>query len=76
MPLLLEREIDFVTAMLVSIKTVQTSPVVMLSWGATIAVLVFAAMLPAFIGVVVVFPILGHTTWHVYRRAIRTQQQA
>ncbi|MEL6736054.1 MAG: DUF2189 domain-containing protein [Pseudomonadota bacterium] len=70
MPLLLDKNVDFVSAMIISIKTVQASPVVLLGWGATIAVLVFLALLPAFLGVIVVLPILGHTTWHLYKRAI------
>ncbi|MEM1040668.1 MAG: DUF2189 domain-containing protein [Pseudomonadota bacterium] len=70
MPLLLDKNIDFVSAMIISVKTVQASPLVMLGWGATIAVLVFVALLPAFLGVIIVLPILGHATWHLYRRAI------
>mgnify|MGYP000247627419 CR=1 FL=1 len=70
MPLLLDKEIDFVSAMLLSIKTVQTSPVVMLGWGLTVALIVFLAILPAFAGVLFALPILGHATWHLYERAI------
>lgn len=70
MPLLLDEEIDFVSAMILSVKTVTASPVVMLGWGAVIAALTFLAILPLFAGVVVVLPILGHTTWHLYKKAI------
>lgn len=70
LPMLLEREVDFVTAMLTSLEVVRTSPVVMLGWGALIGVLVFAGLLPGFLGLFVVLPILGHATWHLYRRAI------
>lgn len=70
MPLLLDRKIDFISAMLLSINTVRTNPGVMFGWGVTIAVLIFLAMLPAFLGLIVVLPILGHATWHVYRSAI------
>jgi len=72
MPLLLDKEIDFVSAMLISIKTVKASPVVMLGWGACIAALVLIAILPAFAGVIFILPILGHTTWHLYEKAIET----
>lgn len=41
-----------------------------LSWGALIAVLLFAAMVPGFAGLLVVLPVLGHASWHLYRRAI------
>ncbi|MEO1397246.1 MAG: DUF2189 domain-containing protein [Pseudomonadota bacterium] len=70
MPLLLDKDIDFVSAMLISVKTVHSNPAVMLGWGATIAVLVFVSLLPAFLLVIVVLPILGHTTWHLYKAAI------
>ncbi len=70
LPLLLDREVDFVTAMITSFGTVQANPVVMLAWGALIACLLFLAMLPGFLGLFVVLPVLGHATWHLYRRAL------
>ena len=70
MPLLLDEEIDFVSAMILSIKTVANNPRVMLGWGITIAVLTFLAILPLLAGIVIVLPILGHTTWHLYKRAL------
>lgn len=76
MPLLLDKEIDFITAMLKSIDTVQKSPLVMLGWGALIAILVFVALLPAFIGIIFVLPILGHVTWHIYEFAIKDEHVA
>jgi uncharacterized membrane protein len=42
----------------------------MLSWGALIGVLLFVGMLPGFLGLFVVLPLLGHATWHLYRHAI------
>ena len=70
LPLVLEREVDFVTAMLTSLGLVATHPAVMLCWGALVAVLLFLAMLPGFLGLFVVLPVLGHATWHLYRRAL------
>lgn len=70
LPLLLDREVDFVTAMITSFSTVRENPVVMLSWGAIIAVMLFASMLPGFLGLLVSLPVLGHATWHLYRRAL------
>lgn len=70
MPLLTEHEYDFVTAMITSFKTVFASPAVMLAWAATIAVATIVALLPAFAGLLIVLPVLGHATWHLYRRAI------
>ena len=71
LPLLLEREVDFVTAMLTSFAVVVESPAVMLGWGGFIAVALFLAMLPGFLGLFVVLPVLGHASWHLYRRAVR-----
>ena len=70
LPLLLEREVDFVTAMLLSLRTVQKNLWPMLLWAAIIAVLTLVAMLPMFLGLFVVLPVLGHATWHLYRRAL------
>lgn len=70
LPLVLEKEIDFITAMLLSLRCVRENLRVMLIWAAVIAVLTFLALLPWFLGLVVVLPVLGHATWHVYRRAL------
>ncbi len=69
-PLLLEREIDFVTAMITSVKSVTANPRTMLSWGLVIALLLLAGSLPAFVGLFVILPVLGHATWHLYRRLV------
>jgi uncharacterized membrane protein len=68
LPLLLDREVDFVTAMITSFGIVRNNPVPMLAWGAMVAVLTFLAMLPAFIGLFLVLPLLGHATWHLYQQ--------
>ena len=70
MPLLLDKDVDFVTAMITSVKTVHKSPIVMLSWGAVIGALTLLAIAPMFFGLIFVFPILGHSTWHLYERLI------
>ena len=68
LPLLLDREVDFVTAMISSFALVRDNPLVMLGWGALIGVSLFLAMLPGFLGLLVVLPVLGHASWHLYRR--------
>lgn len=71
LPMLLDdREVDFVTAMLTSMALVRENPGVMLGWGAFIAVVLFAGMLPGFLGLFIVLPVLGHASWHLYRRAV------
>ncbi|MEY8827733.1 DUF2189 domain-containing protein [Sedimentitalea sp. XS_ASV28] len=66
LPLLLDREVDFVTAMITSFKYVTAHPLPMLLWAAFIAVASFAALLPWFLGLFLVLPLLGHATWHLY----------
>lgn len=68
LPLLLEYEVDFVTAMITSVQSVLQNLLPMALWGLTITALIFAAMVPMFLGLVVVLPVLGHATWHMYRR--------
>ena len=74
LPLLLEKELDFVTAMLVSLETVSKNKAVLGAWAAFIAVCLFLAMLPFFLGLFVALPVLGHATWHLYRRALYYEQ--
>lgn len=68
MPMLLDRDVDFMTALTRSIAAVAETPVVYLGWGAFIAALTIAAMLPGFLGLFLVLPVLGHATWHLYKR--------
>jgi uncharacterized membrane protein len=70
LPLVLDREVDFVTAMLTSMKAVRANLFVMLVWAMIIAVLSLLALLPWFLGLMVVLPILGHATWHLYRKVL------
>ncbi|ABE41202.1 DUF2189 domain-containing protein [Rhodopseudomonas pseudopalustris] len=69
-PLLLDRDVDFVTAMVTSIRAVVMSPLPMIGWAATIVLLLAISALPYFLGLVVTLPILGHTTWHLYRKIV------
>jgi len=70
LPLVLHREVDFVTAMLTSIKAVRDNLFVMLIWASLITLSSFLALLPWFLGLMVVLPVLGHATWHLYRRTL------
>ena len=69
-PLLLDRDVDFVTAMITSVRAVVTSPVPMIGWAAVIVVLLIVSALPYFLGLLVTLPVLGHATWHLYRRIV------
>ncbi|MCR8546303.1 DUF2189 domain-containing protein [Salipiger sp. P9] len=66
LPMLLDREIDFVTAMITSFQYVARNPAVMFAWAFFIAAVTFLAMLPAFLGLFLALPLLGHATWHLY----------
>ncbi|HKR18622.1 MAG TPA: DUF2189 domain-containing protein [Stellaceae bacterium] len=69
--LLLDRDAGIDTAVATSIRVVTQNPAVMTAWGAVIAVGLVIGSLPLLLGLVVVFPILGHATWHLYRKAVR-----
>ena len=69
-PLLLDRDVDFVTAMITSVRSVFTNPVPMIGWAFVIMALLMIAIAPFFIGLFIALPILGHTTWHLYRKLV------
>ena len=75
-PLLLDRDIDFATAMMSSVKAVKTNPLPMLAWAAIIAALLAAGLLTALLGLLIVLPLLGHATWHVYRALVEPEPPA
>lgn len=68
-PILLDREIDFVTALITSIQVVLANPFPMLVWAIVLAILTVLAMLPFFLGLFIGLPLLGHASWHFYRLA-------
>lgn len=68
LPVLLEREVDFITAIIASIRAVAANLVVMAAWAAIIAALLAVGMVPFFLGLFIALPVLGHASWHVYRR--------
>jgi uncharacterized membrane protein len=70
LPMLLDKDVDFVTAMITSAETVRINPVVMLQWAALIGVALFVSMILVFVPLLIVLPVLGHATWHLYRRAL------
>ncbi len=66
LPMLLDREIDFVTAMITSFGYVQRHPLPMFGWAVFVAGVTFVSMLPGFAGLFLSLPLLGHATWHIY----------
>lgn len=69
-PLLLDRDVDFVTAMITSVRAVVANPVPMIGWAFVLMVVLMIAIAPFFLGLFVALPILGHTTWHLYRQLV------
>jgi len=69
-PLLLDRSVDIATAVRTSVRSVAENPVPMLAWGLIVAGSLFVGALPALVGLIVVMPVLGHATWHLYRRLV------
>ncbi len=70
LPLILDREVDLISAIIASFRAVAENKGVMLIWGLVIAALLFAAIIPLFLGLLVVLPVLGHASWHLYRRVM------
>lgn len=69
-PMLVDRDIDVVTAMIASFGAVVENREAMFRWALVIVAAMVIGMLPFFLGMVLVFPVLGHATWHVYRKVI------
>ena len=69
-PLVIDRHVGAPMAVATSIRVLKANPVVVLCWGATVGVLLMLAAIPLLLGFIVVLPVLGHATWHFYRRAV------
>ena len=72
-PLLLDRDVGAAVALLTSIRAVSRNPLTMALWGLIVAALLVIGSIPFFIGLTVIVPILGHATWHLYRRVVEPQ---
>ena len=70
-PMVLDRDIGVIVAIETSIRAVLVNPVTMGLWGLIVVGLLFIAALPFFVGLAVVMPILGHATWHLYRKVVK-----
>ncbi|MER8504737.1 DUF2189 domain-containing protein [Mesorhizobium sp. M0904] len=73
-PLLLDRDVGAVSAVETSARAVLTNPLQMALWGLMVAVLLVIGSIPLFAGLAVVMPILGHATWHLYRRVVEPER--
>jgi uncharacterized membrane protein len=69
--LLLDRDVGLVVAIGASLQLAWRNPVAVAFWGFLIAALLLLGALPLFVGLAIVFPVLGHASWHFYRRAVK-----
>ena len=69
-PLLVDRDVGAAAAITTSVRAVAANPVTMAAWGFIVAALLLIGSLPAFMGLAVVMPVLGHATWHLYRKVV------
>jgi len=69
-PLLIDRDVGLDTAIATSVRAVKENPAPMAAWGLIVAAALVLGSIPLFIGLVAVVPILGHATWHLYRKLV------
>lgn len=74
-PMILDREVDAISAGLTSIRACVENPGVMLQWGLIITASALLSMLPGLLGLLVVGPVIGHATWHAYRGIVPERAQ-
>ena len=72
-PLLLDRDVGAAVALHTSIRAVAQNPLTMALWGFIVAALLVMGSLPFFLGLTVVMPVLGHATWHLYRKLVEPE---
>jgi uncharacterized membrane protein len=69
-PMMLDRHVGTGEAMVTSLRVTAKNPVTIAAWGLIVAALLVAGSLPFFLGLAIVIPLLGHATWHLYRKAV------
>ncbi len=75
-PLLLDRDVGLPAAVITSMRVAAANPVTIAVWGLIVAAGLVIGSIPFFLGLIVVMPILGHATWHLYRRAVEPRPPA
>ncbi|WGH77174.1 DUF2189 domain-containing protein [Jannaschia ovalis] len=70
-PLILDRHVGVYAAVTASLAVTRKNPAVVAAWGLIVAASLALGTLPIFLGLILVFPILGHATWHLYQRAVQ-----
>lgn len=75
-PLLLDRDVGLITAIMTSVHATMTNLIPMAAWGLIVAAALLLGAIPLFLGLVVVLPVLGHATWHLYRKLVPRTHEA
>lgn len=75
-PLLIDRDVGLPAAMVTSVRVAAASPRVTLVWGLVVAAGLVIGAIPLFLGLIVTMPVLGHASWHLYRRAVVREEEA
>ena len=70
-PLMLDRDLGLVPALDASLRVTRANPLAVALWGLIVAAALVLGSLPLFLGLIVVMPVLGHATWHLYRRVVK-----
>ena len=68
--MLLDRDVSIMTAVQTSMRAVLANPVTMAIWGFIVAGVLLLGSLPFFVGLAFALPVLGHATWHLYRKVV------
>jgi uncharacterized membrane protein len=69
-PMLLDRDVGLYTAVATSVRAVLANPVPMAAWGLIVAGSLVIGSIPVLLGLIIVMPVLGHATWHLYRKVV------
>jgi len=69
-PLLLDRDVGLYTAMATSVRACMANPVPMAAWGLIVVGGLVLGSIPILLGLIIVMPVLGHATWHLYRKVV------
>ena len=75
-PLMLDRHATAIDAIRTSLRVARENPLPIAAWGLIVAALLVIGSLPLFVGLAVVLPVLGHATWHLYRKAVEPDPNA
>jgi uncharacterized membrane protein len=73
-PLLLDRDVGLPVAVITSLRVAAANPLPIAAWGLIVTAGLVIGSIPLFLGLIVVLPILGHATWHLYRRTVVAPQ--